>query len=98
MNSPVPFNACSQAARSVGGGTANVPPGDDGTEEDDARGKPRRPEHEARLKAASEAATPPADNKNRRRSIPAFAAAESISSRTSRSVSQSSRHAPAGTN
>jgi len=113
MNSPVPPRACSHAATSAGGGTVNVPPdvvggGADGGADGDVRGAVGAPapaelrvwpvEHDARLKTASDAATPPADSRKRRRSMPARAAAVSTSSWMRRRVVSTSAVGAAGTN
>ena len=87
-----------QAGTSSVVGTVNVPPGVDGV--DDVvvapdvvlvrRDRRDPPEHAARLKTVSAAATPPAPRRNTRRSIAARCAAHSISANVASAMSRSS--------
>src|SRR5664279_1208385 len=106
MNSS-PESACAHAGTSSVLGTENVPPGlldggalDGGEVDREVVDADRReaPEHAARLKTVSAAATPPAPRRNARRSMAARCAARSTSASVASKMSRSWGDGASGTN
>src|SRR4051812_29081772 len=95
MNS-LPPSACSQAGRSLGEGTAYVPPGEGLLPA--AGGRLADLEQAATLSVVNSAAIPPADCRKRRRSIPFRAAAVVAEVNVSRAIHASVAVAGAGMN